>query len=146
MLGGRTNNALKSTKSKMAANDTSGVASITEASGAPLLLNPDLPHLAAVLDKADVVVEVLDARDPLAHRSESLETRVASKEGQKLLIVLNKIGACLFRLLCSTPLLTGLHRCLLPRANGRVGCPPAYPASDTALSRCLVYAPIYSNA
>ena len=62
--------------------------------GAPPLLNPDLPHLAAVLDKADVVIEVLDARDPLAHRSSALEARVKSKEGQKLLLVLNKIGAC----------------------------------------------------
>ena len=58
----------------------------------PLLPNPDLPHLAAVLDKADVVIEVLDARDPLAHRSSALEAHVASKEGQKLLLVLNKIG------------------------------------------------------
>ena len=72
----------------------SASASTTEASGTPLLLNPDLPNLAAVLDKADVVIEVLDARDPLAYRSHALEARVASKEGQKLLFVLNKIGAC----------------------------------------------------
>ena len=69
-------------------------ASTTEANGAPLLLNPELPHLAAVLDKADVVIEVLDARDPLLYRSRVLEARVASKEGQKLLLVLNKIGMC----------------------------------------------------
>jgi nuclear GTP-binding protein len=70
-----------------------GSASVTAKDGAPPLLNPDLPHLAAVLDKADVVIEVLDARDPLSHRSSALEARVASKEGQKLLLVLNKIGA-----------------------------------------------------
>ncbi|KAI0285084.1 hypothetical protein BGY98DRAFT_1093202 [Russula aff. rugulosa BPL654] len=69
-------------------------ATTTETNGAPLLLNPDLPHLAAVLDKADVVIEVLDARDPLSYRSRALEARVASKEGQKLLLVLNKIDAC----------------------------------------------------
>lgn len=40
------------------------------------------------------MIEVLDARDPLSHRSRALEARVASKEGQKLLLVLNKIGAC----------------------------------------------------
>ena len=40
------------------------------------------------------MVEVLDARDPLSYRSRALEARVASKEGQKLLLVLNKIGAC----------------------------------------------------
>jgi nuclear GTP-binding protein len=75
------------------ASSRSAPASTTETNGAPLLLNPDLPHLAAVLDKADVVIEVLDARDPLSYRSRALEARVASKEGQKLLLVLNKIGA-----------------------------------------------------
>ena len=68
-----------------------------EASGVPpLLMNPELPHLAAVLDKADVVIELLDARDPLAHRSKALEAQVSLKEGQRLLLVLNKIGAYSF--------------------------------------------------
>ncbi|KAF8271733.1 P-loop containing nucleoside triphosphate hydrolase protein [Lactarius quietus] len=57
-------------------------------------MNPELPHLAAVLDKADVVIEMLDARDPLAHRSKALETRVSLKEGQRLVLVLNKIDGC----------------------------------------------------
>ena len=92
-LAGSTRNSSKSTRGTLAANSVSSV-SITEASGPPPLLNPDLPHLAAVLDKADVVIEVLDARDPLSHRSRALEARVASKEGQQLLLVLNKIGAC----------------------------------------------------
>jgi nuclear GTP-binding protein len=144
-LSSRTNNASKSVDNKTVASGASGFASTTEASGVPPLLTPDLPHLAAVLDKADVVIEVLDARDPLAYRSQSLETRVASKDGQKLLIVLNKIGACCFCLLCSTPLLTGLLRYLPPRANGRMGCPPPCPVSDTTLSLCLIYAPICKN-
>ena len=38
------------------------------------------------------MIEVLDARDPLSYRSHALEAHVASKEGQKLLLVLNKIG------------------------------------------------------
>jgi nuclear GTP-binding protein len=59
----------------------------------PPLMNPELPHLAAVLDKADVVIEILDARDPLSYRSKALETQVSLKEGQRLLLVLNKIGA-----------------------------------------------------
>lgn len=86
-----------------ATNGSSGSApfSTTKSNGAPLLLNPDLPHLAAVLDKADVVIEVLDARDPLSYRSLALEARVASKEGQKLLLVLNKIGACIWFCLSS---------------------------------------------
>lgn len=49
--------------------------------------------LKEVLDGADVVIEVLDARDPLAYHSQHLEELVQAKEGQKLLLVLNKIGA-----------------------------------------------------
>lgn len=98
-LTGPTKSSSKSTRAP-ATNGSSGSApasateTATETNGAPLLLNPDLPHLATVLDKADVVIEVLDARDPLSYRSHALETRVASKEGQKLLLVLNKIDAC----------------------------------------------------
>lgn len=64
-----------------------------EAEGAPTLVNPDLPNLQSVLDKADVVIELLDARDPMSYRSSQLEELVAGKENQKLLLVLNKIGA-----------------------------------------------------
>ena len=60
----------------------------------PALVNRDLPSLRAVLDVADVVVEVLDARDPLAHHSSHLTELVKEKEGQKLLLILNKIGEC----------------------------------------------------
>ncbi|KAH9999479.1 hypothetical protein BJV77DRAFT_1142673 [Russula vinacea] len=95
-LAGPTKRPSKSTRRIPATNgiSSSAPASTTEVSSAPLLLNPDLPDLAAVLDKADVVIEVLDARDPLAHRSHALEAHVASKEGQKLLLVLNKIDVC----------------------------------------------------
>ncbi|KAF8505465.1 hypothetical protein F5888DRAFT_1791522 [Russula emetica] len=95
-LAGPTKSSSKPTRSAPATNGSSGSApaSTTETNGAPLLLNPDLPHLAAVLDKADVVIEVLDARDPLSYRSHALEARVASKEGQRLLLVLNKIDTC----------------------------------------------------
>ncbi|KAI0069108.1 hypothetical protein BV25DRAFT_1845130 [Artomyces pyxidatus] len=65
-----------------------------EPEAVPLLINPDFPNLRSVLDKADVVVEVLDARDPLAYRSSQLENIVGEKEGQKLLLVLNKIDTC----------------------------------------------------
>ena len=116
-LGGRTNDASRSMKSKTVANGTSAAALTTEANTAPLLVNPDLPHLSSVLDKADVVVEVLDTRDPLSHRSKSLEACVASKEGQKLLILLNKIGACCFRLLCSTAIAYGITQMLAPASQ-----------------------------
>ena len=87
-LAGPTKRPSKSTRRIPATNgiSSSAPASTTEVSSAPLLLNPDLPDLAAVLDKADVVIEILDARDPLAHRSHALEAHVASKEGQKLLL------------------------------------------------------------
>ncbi|KAJ3990397.1 hypothetical protein F5890DRAFT_1399272 [Lentinula detonsa] len=63
----------------------------TEEDDAPILINRDLPHLQAVLDQADVVIEVLDARDPLAFRSSYLEEIIRSKINRKTLFVLNKI-------------------------------------------------------
>jgi len=56
---------------------------------APTLVNPGLPNLKTVLDSSDVLLEVLDARDPLPFRSTDLEKRM---EGKKILLVLNKIG------------------------------------------------------
>ncbi|TFY66015.1 hypothetical protein EVG20_g5076 [Dentipellis fragilis] len=58
---------------------------------APGLINPDLPTLKSVLDVADVVVEILDARDPLPYRSAVLEKAALEKKGRRLLLVLNKI-------------------------------------------------------
>ncbi|EED77903.1 predicted protein [Postia placenta Mad-698-R] len=70
-------------------------APIAEAAGVeediPVLLNRDLPNLKAVLDLADVVIQVLDARDPLRCRSAHIEE--ASKE-KKILLVLNRTDAC----------------------------------------------------
>jgi len=57
----------------------------------PVLVNRDLSNLASVLEKADVVVEVLDARDPLAYRSKHLE-ELAKQKDKKVLLVMNKIG------------------------------------------------------
>nr|GAT46205.1 predicted protein [Mycena chlorophos] len=54
----------------------------------PVLINPELPNLQAVLDGADVVLHILDARDPIAFQSEHLETLT---KGKKVLFVLNKI-------------------------------------------------------
>jgi len=55
----------------------------------PALVNRDLPNLKTVLDGSDVLLEVLDSRDPLAFRSTDLEKRM---QGKKILLVLNKIG------------------------------------------------------
>ena len=46
-------------------------------------------QLKAVLRKADVVMEVVDARDPLSTRSPELE-RLVERLGKKLVIVINK--------------------------------------------------------
>ncbi|KAJ7087235.1 hypothetical protein B0H15DRAFT_801307 [Mycena belliarum] len=60
----------------------------------PVLINRDLPTLKAVLDEADVILEVLDARDPLPFRSTHLEELANVKPGQRVLLVLNKIDTC----------------------------------------------------
>lgn len=57
----------------------------------PVLINRDLPTLQSVLDKADVVLEVVDARDPMMFRSEHVE-QLVKDAGKKVLLVLNKIG------------------------------------------------------
>jgi len=68
---------------------------------APALLNHDLPNLLSVLEKADVILEVLDARDPLAFRNKHIEG-IAAEKGKKILFVLNKIGEySIISLMCS---------------------------------------------
>ncbi|PSS32011.1 hypothetical protein PHLCEN_2v2253 [Hermanssonia centrifuga] len=60
---------------------------------APGLINPEWPSLKAVLDAADIVIEVLDARDPLAYRNAHVEQLVKENDSQNLLFILNKIDA-----------------------------------------------------
>lgn len=46
-----------------------------------------------VIEASDVILEVLDARDPMGCRCTQLEEAVLKHEGKKrLLFVLNKIG------------------------------------------------------
>ncbi|KAJ7672876.1 hypothetical protein B0H17DRAFT_1083696 [Mycena rosella] len=70
------------------------VEEVEEEETVPVLINRDLPSLKAVLDEADVVLEVLDARDPLPFRSAHLEELASAKPGQRVLLVLNKIDTC----------------------------------------------------
>ena len=61
----------------------------------PVLINHDLPNLKSALDSADVIIQVLDARDPMSCRSQHLET-LAKENGKKMLLVVNKIGTLSF--------------------------------------------------
>ena len=46
-----------------------------------------------VVEAADVIIEVLDARDPLSSRCSDVERFVrAAGSGKKLILLLNKIG------------------------------------------------------
>lgn len=58
----------------------------------PTLMNSDYQNLKAVLDKADVVLHVLDARDPLAYQSVHLQDYVKASNKGRTFLVLNKIG------------------------------------------------------
>lgn len=48
--------------------------------------------LKEVISKSDIVVQVLDARDPAGTRSRKIEREVVQVHGKKLVLVLNKIG------------------------------------------------------
>jgi nuclear GTP-binding protein len=47
-----------------------------------------------VVDESDVVLEVLDARDPLGTRALDVEEKIRLSSKKRLILVLNKIGWC----------------------------------------------------
>lgn len=49
-----------------------------------------------VVETADVILEVLDARDPLGSRAQAVEAAVLSKASKKLVLVLNKVCPMMF--------------------------------------------------
>ena len=62
-----------------------------------------------VIDASDVVLEVLDARDPLGFRCPQLEEAVLQREGdKKLVLVLNKIGESIYIIILKYNLRLGL--------------------------------------
>ncbi|KAF8897148.1 hypothetical protein BD779DRAFT_353539 [Infundibulicybe gibba] len=67
---------------------------VDEEEEVPILINHDLPTLQSVLDESDVVIQVLDARDPLSFRSSHIEKLVAEKPGKRMLLILSKIDTC----------------------------------------------------
>ncbi|KAI5124889.1 hypothetical protein M0805_007318 [Coniferiporia weirii] len=60
----------------------------------PILVNSEYANLKTVLDKADIVLQVLDARDPLAFRSSHIQQYTSERKESKTLLILNKIDAC----------------------------------------------------
>lgn len=56
---------------------------------APPLIDTTIPDTVAAIQAADVVLYVLDARDPLSYRSSFVEKIVGEKP---LFFILNKIG------------------------------------------------------
>lgn len=65
---------------------------VSDDEDAPILLNPEYPHFQAIFEKSDVILYVLDARDPLLFRSSQIESLVGKKPEQRLVFVLNKAG------------------------------------------------------
>lgn len=104
----------------------------------PVLINSDLPNLKTVLDQADVIVEVLDARDPLSFRSSYLEELAASMPKKRILLVLNKIGMGLFYSL-PIPFLMNAHaRCMPSRSPDFMDCSSTHSASNSVVPLCLL--------
>ena len=94
---------LAATEAEDDTSTTTGPSTITRTKGAiqpvasddedvPILLNPEYPHFQALFEKSDVILHVLDSRDPLSFRSSQIETLVSKKPGQRLVLVLNKAG------------------------------------------------------
>ena len=59
-----------------------------------------------MIEAADVIIEVLDARDPLGSRCPQVEEAVISRgPNKRIVLLLNKIGLCLL-ILCRLLLLS----------------------------------------
>lgn len=78
--------------------------------------------LHKVVDESDIVILVLDARDPEGCRSRLVEEEVRRREaeGKKLVFVLNKIGARVYLSPCGDVVRFGTHGAdLVPRENAQ---------------------------
>lgn len=78
--------------SKVSPSKVSGIPAEVEEDDVPILMNSEYVSLKAVLDKADVVLQVLDARDPLAFQSSHIDSQKIAEGKGKNVFVLNKIG------------------------------------------------------
>ena len=104
----------------------------------PILLRHDCPHLLSVLDKADVVLQVLDARDPASFMSVDLGSLVAKRPGLRRMLVLNKIGesGVLFFFRCS---LNNKTFCMM----GKDTCPRESVAASITHLRTFYRRPVF---
>ena len=87
----------------------------------PLTTSPPPSHPPQVVEASDVIIEVLDARDPLGCRCLDVERFVRRiNPAKKIVLLLNKIGAC-----------TCVYACVRAR-SGVYGClaAPACPLDD----------------
>ena len=66
--------------------------------------------LRDVISKSDVIVQVLDARDPEGTRSRKIEREAVQVHGKKLVLVLNKIGGAEYSLSMSHVLTIAHYR------------------------------------
>ncbi|TFK74472.1 hypothetical protein BDN72DRAFT_833399 [Pluteus cervinus] len=95
----------------------------------PILYNRDFPTLKSVLDAADVVLHVIDARMPLGTRSAHLESLMKDKPSCRFAFVLNKID------LCPREAVTAWLKCLrqdaptFPFRSASAFLPPSYDQS-----------------
>jgi nuclear GTP-binding protein len=67
---------------------------LARASGSSSSMRAHARSLRAVIERSDVVIHLLDARDPEGTRSRAVEREVLSHAGKRLVLVLNKIGEC----------------------------------------------------
>ena len=65
---------------------------VDEDEDAPILINSEYKDMRSVLDKVDVILHVLDAREPLASCSEHLQEYASEKGEGRVVFILNKIG------------------------------------------------------
>lgn len=63
-----------------------------DANGVSSSLKLHAKSLKEVISKSDIIVQVLDARDPEGTRSRKIEREVIQVHGKKLVLVMNKIG------------------------------------------------------
>jgi nuclear GTP-binding protein len=66
---------------------------VKDANGVSSSLKLHAKSLKEVISKSDIIVQVLDARDPEGTRSRKIEREVIQVHGKKLVMVMNKIGA-----------------------------------------------------